>query len=100
MASTLEHMDDWIAYVDGGASDTVLLGQALRRAFFAVDERLRVHQHGTTDSSGCTSATAVITHTYRLRQRWRLSLLPGPGGHLRANVTRPQAQQPRGEGTH
>ena len=74
MVPTLERSGEWRQYLDGGATDLALLGNALKRAFIVIDEQMRKHQDSTAqgggagdaaaDTSGCTSVTAVITPTH------------------------------------
>jgi serine/threonine protein phosphatase PrpC len=62
----LEATEEWKAYVAAGEENHELVSKALINAFVAIDAELRVFQ-GTTngsDTSGCTSVTAIVTPKY------------------------------------
>lgn len=67
MVEFIEESEEWKSYLKSGADDVGLLGEALRVAFLAIDESMRSHQaNNATDTSGCTSVTAMITPNYIL----------------------------------
>jgi len=61
MISHIERTNEWQEYVSGGKNDVHVLGKALKQAFKDCDASLRVHQKPTSDVSGCTANTAMIT---------------------------------------
>lgn len=65
MIRIIEETDQWNEYIKGGATDMCLLERTLKLAFMNIDEALKIKQNGdVSDSSGCTSVTAMITPKY------------------------------------
>jgi serine/threonine protein phosphatase PrpC len=68
MVTFIERTVQWRKYVEDGANDVNLLGEALIKAFEDIDFSLRIHQENDMgsagDTSGCTSNTAMITPKY------------------------------------
>jgi len=66
MVQYLQESKEWRKYADGGCSNIEDLGNAMVDAFLKVDETMRLFQENTngSDSSGCTSVTAIITPTH------------------------------------
>lgn len=63
MVRFIENTVQWKNYLQSGATDASLLGEALIQAFHDIDEAMRTHQKNSLsrDISGCTSVTAMIT---------------------------------------
>lgn len=62
MIQTIEETSHWSQYIKGGASDPLLLREALLEAFSTLDIAMRKMQgENGKDNSGCTSVTAMIT---------------------------------------
>lgn len=59
----IESTDEWKSYLAGNCESVEALSEALIKTFLKVDEDMRAHQIGTqgSDSSGCTSVTAMVT---------------------------------------
>lgn len=66
MVNRLEKSTEWKKYVQTGATDLELLGEAMKQTFLLLDEELRSYQAKTNgrDTSGCTSVTAIVTPTH------------------------------------
>ena len=65
MVQFLEKTIKWNNYLQTGASNIELLGEALIQSFLDIDVAIRAHQNVTPgDTSGCTAVTAVITPRY------------------------------------
>jgi len=66
MVQYLQESTPWKKYADCGCSNIEDLGNAMVDAFLRVDERMRKFQENTngSDTSGCTSVTAIITPTH------------------------------------
>lgn len=68
MVSFIENTTQWKNYVAGGATDLILLSEALKQAFENIDNQLRTLQESdhspNSDTSGCTANTAMVTPTH------------------------------------
>lgn len=68
MITFIERTPQWRQYVETGATNIELLGNALIQAFGDIDAAIRIHQDndiaGDNDTSGCTANTAMITPTH------------------------------------
>jgi serine/threonine protein phosphatase PrpC len=65
MIRIIEETDQWNEYLKGGATDICLLEKTLKLAFLNIDDAIKIQQNSNvSDSSGCTSVTAMITPKY------------------------------------
>eukprot|EP01041_Mallomonas_annulata_P011664 gene11664-24434_t len=66
LVNTLQSIPQWNQYIQSGAEDINLLGEALTNSFVELDILLRRKQDGSLgdDTSGCTSVCAMVTPKY------------------------------------
>mmetsp|Transcript_27472 Transcript_27472/g.27696 ORF Transcript_27472/g.27696 Transcript_27472/m.27696 type:complete len:334 (+) Transcript_27472:81-1082(+) len=66
LVKILEASSKWNEYVQNGAEDVEVLGEALSQTFIEVDVQLRKKQDESRgdDTSGCTAVCAVVTPNY------------------------------------
>ena len=62
----IESTDEWKQYIENGEESVCLVGDALTKAYFKIDEEIKIAQSGddSRDTSGCTAVCAIITPKY------------------------------------